>query len=289
VAIEEGLPDRFGVYPVRFYSWQTRTVRHHVKVTTFQDWLKSQLGIMDPAELTASRWLTIPQQHLLQVNEGAVFRDDSRQLEKARLALSWFPKDVWLWMMASQWHLIGNTQPLLGRAFEASDRRGESLIASRIVRLTMEMGFLQERRYWPYMKWFGTAFSQLDAAGTIGHFLDRALESTDHRAKEEGINQALWVLAANHNSLGLTAKVTPGIRDFEVGINNAIRPYPVINASDFVKACKESISDRDLRSVPTLGAIDQLTHGDDRLINFTSWPRLMEMLYRSQPEDAGKA
>jgi hypothetical protein len=278
-SIELGLPETFEGYPVRFYSWQTQTVRHHVEVTTLEEWLVSQFRIKNPSELTPAKWLTIPQQHLLQFTAGAVFQDDLRDLENARGKLSWYPVDVWLWMMASQWHLIGNTQPLLSRVAEASDSRGVSLIASLLVRLIMELGFLQERQYWPYLKWFGTAFSRLRIASTIGSILDKILESQDIKIREANINHALILLGDRHNSLALTPNVIPAVHDFEVGINNAVRPYPVLNAGDFAKACKQAISDRCLQQLPTVGAIDQLTHADDLLVNFTSWPKRLEALY----------
>ena len=268
-------------YPVQFYSWKTKKVQHHVEVTSLENWLDSQLRIHQLTEMTAAKWLSTPQQHLLQITAGAVFHDDLSKLEEMRRQLSWYPHDVWLWMMASQWHLIGNTQHLLGRTIEVPDLRGSSLIAYRLVRLIMELSFLQERQYWPYLKWFGTAFSRLHIVQTLGPILDTVLKSGDYSIRENSINEALKLLGNQHNSLGLTSAVTPEIENFEVGINDAIRPYQVINAGDFVKACKNSISDDSLKGIPLVGSIDQLTHADDFLINFTNWPQRLEMLYQN--------
>jgi hypothetical protein len=281
--IERGLPAEFKGYPVRFYSWQTKTVRHHVEVTTLDRWLISQLRISHPSELTPAKWLTIPQQHLLQFTAGAVFRDDPGKLQDIRKQLSWYPTDVWLWMMASQWHLIGNTQPILGRTIEVPDFKGSLLITFRLVRLIMELSFLQERQYWPYLKWFGTAFSRLNIASILGPIIDIILQSNNYAVKENEINRALKLLGEQHNSLALTPVVIPSINDFEVGLNNAVRPYRVINAGEFVKACRNSISDKRLLGIPTVGAIDQLTHVDDLLVNFTSWPHQFELLYQTDP------
>jgi hypothetical protein len=286
-AVDDGLPSEFKRYPVKFYSWQTNTVRHHVEVTTLDQWLNSQLRIRHISELTTAKWLTIPQQHLLQFTAGAVFRDDSGTLQEMRGHLSWYPTDVWLWMMASQWHLIGNTQHLLGRTAEASDLRGEFLVAFRLVRLIMELSFLQERRYWPYLKWFGTAFSRLNIAPTLGPILDAILQSKGHAAREDELNRALKLLGDQHNSLSLTPAISPTISNFEVGINAAVRPYRVLNAGEFARACKDSITDKILQEMPTVGAIDQLTHADDLLINFTSWPQRLELLYQTTSPTSG--
>jgi hypothetical protein len=162
---------------------------------------------------------------------------------------------------------------------EAQDYRGALLIAARLVRLVMELGFLQERRYWPYPKWFGTAFDRLQISRTIGPILDSALESDHHGKTESELNSALTILAERHNSLELTPVIPPAVSHFRVGINDAVRPYPVVNAADFCDACREAIVDKSLKELPTVGSIDQLTHSDDLLVNFTSIPRLFEGIY----------
>jgi hypothetical protein len=186
----------------------------------------------------------------------------------------------WLWMMASQWHLIGNTEPLVGRTAEAADRRGSRLTAARLVRLVMELYFLQERRYWPYPKWFGTAFSRLSAAATVGPMLDALRAAGDHPAREEAMVAVLEAMAQRHNEMGVTAAVDPACRPFEVGINGAVRPYRVLNTGRFVVACREAIVEDSLRELVTVGSIDQLTHADDAMVNFTPWPQRLRDTYR---------
>lgn len=101
LAINYGLPSEYQAYPVQFYSWQTSSVKHHVEVTTLDNWLSSQLRIDSKTALTPEKWLSLPQQHLLQFTSGGVFRDDLGDLSQMRERLSWYPADVWLWMMAS--------------------------------------------------------------------------------------------------------------------------------------------------------------------------------------------
>ena len=54
--------------PVRFYAWQDQRVRHHVAVTTVEEWVQSELG--GPAPTGSASWLGLPQQRLLQVTAG---------------------------------------------------------------------------------------------------------------------------------------------------------------------------------------------------------------------------
>jgi len=279
-AIERGLPDQFNGWPVRFFSWQTNSVRHHVEVSALDDWVRSQIGADAPTgEFSISDWLALPQQKLLQITAGQVFHDDVGNLLRLRKTLAWYPRNVWLWAMACQWHLIGNAEPRVGRAVEAGDKRGATLLAARIVRLIMEMSFLQERRYWPYDKWFGTAFSGLSIAPVLGPHLDEALSPADNDARVAALHTALTIAAERHNRLGLTRQVAVEIRQFQVGINDAVRPYRVINAGAFVEACKAAITDEALRKMVTVGTFDQLTHGDDALVNFTDWSRRIARVY----------
>ena len=54
------------------------------------------------------------------------------------------------------------------RSATTSDRRCSRPVGRDVMRLC----FLIERRYAPYSKWFGTAFSQLDAASDVGRSLE---------------------------------------------------------------------------------------------------------------------
>jgi hypothetical protein len=147
----------------------------------------------------------------------------------------------------------------------------------------MELAFLQERHYWPYGKWFGTAFNKLKAAGTLGPLLDHAFDAPPGtNASADGpIASALIALGHQHNALGLTASVAPATSHFRVGINDVIRPYAVVNARDFINTTIDSITDPAVRNLPRVGSIDQLTHANDTLINFSSWPVELMHTYRS--------
>lgn len=85
-------------------------------MATASDWLTAALG-RPPAELDTAGWLALPQQRLLHVTAGRVFRDDLGELTAARAALAWYPDDVWRWMVGVQWHLIGNAEPLRAAAW----------------------------------------------------------------------------------------------------------------------------------------------------------------------------
>lgn len=274
--IDRNLPELYAGHPVRFHAWQDGTVRHHVEVTTLPGWLSEQLGVRSPGQLTTAAWLALPQQRLLQATAGRVFRDDRGDLTAARAALAWYPTDVWLWMMAGQWRLIADIEPFIGRTAEAGDYRGSRLATATLAQRLMQVCFLQERRYWPYPKWFGTAFAQLAAGAVIGPLVDAALAAPD----QDNVAAVLEAVAARHNALGLTAELDPTCGPFQVGIDNAVRPYRVLNAGRFATACQEAIEDPALRALTAVGAFDQLTHSADALRNFSPWPQALAETYQ---------
>lgn len=101
------------------------------------------------------------------------------------------------------------------------------------------------------------------------------------------LRSAMTWLGERHNTLGLGPKVEPRYGPFDVGINDAIRPYETINAGDFVRALKEAIVDDGLRGLLQVGSIDQLTHADDVMVNFTDWPARLTREYRVLLTQAG--
>jgi hypothetical protein len=256
------LPDAYRGYPTRWFSLIEGRDTHHVEINTLEAWLADRLPTIPADEPETASWLAI--------------------LTAMRQRFAWYPVDLWRWLIASQWHLIGNVEPYLGRTLELGDRRGARLIAARLCRMIMEMAYLQERAFQPYEKWFSRGFSELDAATTLGPHLDLILESEPRSDVDGPVQSALSLLAARHNALDITAAVRPVIGDFAVGVNDAVRPYPVLNTSELIMATVESITDPALRDLPRVGSVDQLTHADDLMINFTGWPGSLAALYREQ-------
>lgn len=277
--ISAGLPPTFGGFQTAWYSLASDTVAHHVQVTTLDEWIVEVLGLDPRTGMDFADWLGLPQQRLLHVTAGRVFHDDDGGLTRIRQMLDWYPDDVWAWMMLSGWHLIGNAEPLRGRCLETNDAIGVSLLTAKLCRLIMQLAFLQERRYWPYDKWFGTAFQRLDASTALTALLEAALHSKDSESTK-ALGDALTWLGNRQNNLGLSQPVAPRRGPFEVGINDAVRPYEVINASEYVTILRQAITDPQLRTLTQVGAIDQLTHADDAIVTHTDWPARLTGQYR---------
>lgn len=254
--IDRGLPDAYRGWPVRF-GWDDVPVSHHVDIDTIEGWLDRRLALPRPAVMGVIDWLATPQQLLLEATAGEVFHDGLDELRRARDGLAWYPDQVWRWMLACQWHRIGQDEAFVGRTAEVGDELGSRLIAGRLARDLMRLCFLIERRYAPYSKWLGSAFGSLAAASEVRPALERAVEAGDAAAREAAITEAYEAVARRHNALDLTNLVEASIRPFHG------RPFLVIGASRFVDACLASVDDPTLRSLPLVGGIDQLADSTD--------------------------
>lgn len=258
VIIETGLPATFREWPVRFGSDRV-PISHHVRVGTLESWLRHHLGLDPRIIMTAQDWLAIPQQILLEVSAGAVFADPAGELHDVQARLAWFPPDIHRYLLACQWTRIAEEEAFVGRTGQVGDELGARIVTARLVRELMRLAFLLGRRYWPYTKWFGTAFAALPIATRLGPPLRRALAADDAFMREDALVEAYGVVAAAHNAAGLTEHVDEAIRPY------FDRPFLVLKADRFAGACRAAIADPALRALPSVGSVDQIVDSTDVL------------------------
>jgi hypothetical protein len=260
--LEARLPAEHRGWPVR-YGWDDVPVSHHVDVATLSGWLTGRLGF-DPCQGVSHRdWLSMPQQLLLEVTAGAVYQDGLGELVRTRELLTWYPHDVWLWLLACQWRRLDQEEPFVGRAAEVADELGSRMIAARLVRDIMRLCFLLERRYAPYSKWLGSAFHRLDAFRSLHAPLLAALTAGDYPAREAALVEAVEYVAELQNALGISASVDAQARLFHD------RPFRVIGSHRFVEASLAEVADPWLRSLPLIGGVDQFVDSTDVLSDAT--------------------
>ena len=253
------LPASFRGYPVAFPVTREPggTARHRVEVAGLGDWLTGQLGFDPRHAVTRLDWLATPAQKLAEFTTGEVFHDGPGELTRARAALAWYPRDVWLYLLACQWRRIEQEEPFPGRCAEAGDDLGSAVVTARLARDLMRLWLLMHRRYPPYSKWLGTAFARLPGTAGLAASLAAALRAGDWRAREQHLTDAYQTVAARHNQLALTPPLDTRTSRFYD------RPYQVIGAGRFAAALQAAITDPQLSRLPLIGAIDQFTDGTD--------------------------
>jgi hypothetical protein len=274
-----------------FLGWPTRTEAH-----VLADWARGWLGLdavgRDP---TWREWLGIPEQALIEVTAGAVFRDDLGELAALRSRLAWSPRDVWLHKLACQWTRIGQEQPFVGRTGGLGDDLGSRILAARLARDVMRLAFLVERRYAPYPKWLGTAFAQLPVATEAGPRLAAALRAEDWREREAALAAAALCVAERHVALGHPGALAPRLTTFAEIVRgpgdppstNPVAPprdFVAINADELAAAIRTAIADPEIRALAPIGAVDQFSDSTDLLER----PRLTQAAVEavSVPRDA---
>jgi len=241
------LPEKFLDYPAQ------------VDVAGVDDWLTGCLGFTPSRGVTTADWLAIPTQRLVEATSGAVFHDGLGQLTADRARLAWYPRDVWLYVLACQWKRISQEEAFVGRCGEVGDELGSAMVCARLVRDLMRLVLLMERRYPPYSKWLGSAFARTEAGPGLAPLMTAALAATDWKTRERELGRVYTRVAEQHNELGLTEPLDTSTRLY------FDRPFQVIGAERFTGALLARVEDAEIRALSQAGAIDQFADSTDFL------------------------
>ena len=251
-----GPPDEIGVRLLQRCS--PGAVDHLIQITTPARFLKTELGCDLSQPLSTADWLTFSEQKLLAVTGGALFHDQLG-FEALRAQLHYYPKDVWLYLMASQWMRVSQEEAFIGRTGDIGDDLGSRVIAARMAENLMRLAFLQHRQYAPYSKWFGTAFQNLPDVQDLSQELNAALTTETWQTRENHLCAAYQHCARRHNQLKLTEAMEPTITQFHG------RPYHVIGADRFAHALQSQIKDKRLQQTALHGSLNQFANSTDLL------------------------
>ena len=277
--LSEQLPHAFRGYPVHFGEPDEEGVQiaerktsgpvnHKVEVHTVRSFFESSLG-PNPYAMTPTDWLLVPQQRLLEVTAGRVYHDGLGELEAVRARLAYYPRDVWLLLLAAQWRRISQQEAFVGRTGEAGDDLGSRLVAADLVRDLMRLCFLMEQKYAPYSKWFGTAFSRLGRAASLSPVFEQVLAADLWQEREKHLVRAYKILAGMHNELGLTAPLETQASRFHD------RPFLVIHGDRFAAALEDAIDAPEVKALDAdSGSVDQFVSSTDVLARPEAYERL---------------
>jgi hypothetical protein len=266
-----GLPDEGGV---RLAAESDRgTVDHAIGCETVGSFFGWYLGCDPRAEIKTVDWLTFSEHKLLGVTSGRVFHDGLRELEPARRRFSYYPDDVWAFLLARQWGKLSENEAFVGRAGATGDELGSAVLAAHQVRILMSLCFLMERRYAPYGKWFGRAFSELHAAREMTPALEAALRANRWREREAHLAAAYETAARMHNALRITRPMPEKVSDYYG------RGYLVIHADEFMAAIRETIRSPEIFQLKHhVGSVNQFVDSTD-LLSEVELCRTLKALY----------
>ncbi|UXN71810.1 DUF4037 domain-containing protein [Devosia neptuniae] len=247
-------------------------LEHGLEFHTLEALLEGHFAIRSAEGLDPLQWLGFAEQKLLAFTSAPVFHDDDGRLRQAQDRLAYFPDDIWLYKITCQWRRIAEEQAFVGRAGQVGDDLGSRVIAARLARDVMRLGFLLERRYPPYAKWFGSSFARLSIAASLSPHLQRALLSSEWTECQDALAAAYLELARHQNAIGV-ARFEPIVGPYHE------RPFTTINADDAVAAAQAAISDAAIKRLPIVGALDQVSDLTPLLQDARLSQRMMRQLH----------
>jgi hypothetical protein len=249
-------------------------VRHRVVCQTLRGFLIDYLSFDIDQPLEPADWLSFSEQRLRTLTAGPVYYD-ALGLNAARARFAYYPRDLWLYLLAAGWARLGQEEHLMGRAGLVGDEVGSALIGARLVRDVMRLGFLMERVYAPYPKWFGSAFKQLACGPALWPSLWGALQAGTWQERETHLVAAYEALAVRHNALGLTAPLPEQARLFWG------RPFSIMAQHGFAEALLAQIRDPQVLEIaarPPIGSLDLFSDNTDLTAN-PVWRSRVRQLY----------
>lgn len=239
-------------------------VSHLFRFWTIESFFMHYLGFDIKTKPSFQNWLLFPQQALIEVTAGKIFHDDLNLIDLRR-AFSYYPDDIWKYMLAVQWGKIRDEIQFQARSAEEGDELGSRVVVARTMKKLMFLSFLIERRYVPYSKWIGLAFkSWLKLGNKLYPLLLDTLRENDWIQRQSLLTKALRIVGEAHNKLGITKPITTEIVDFYG------RGYPMIDVWKFEEETHKSIKNEQLKSMKfPLGNIDQfIDHARINHINY---------------------
>lgn len=267
--LENYLPTEFRGYPIAFEIAVNKDQRgaassgnFNIDVESVEDLFSRYLGCNPFDDIKPVDWLTFSEHKLLAVTSGKIFHDGLGEMEFVRKKFSYYPQDVWLYMIAAQWIKIFEQQAFVGRCGYVGDDLGSMLIATRQVKNLMQICFLFERKYAPYSKWFGTAFSQLDCAQKLNPIFKKIIQAKDWKKRQLFLAKAYKLIAQMHDALGITSPLK------KTFTKNDGRNYLVIADESFVQELFDNLNEKDVKNIKhSLGSINQFVDSSDQINN----------------------
>jgi hypothetical protein len=246
---------------------------HRVRIESLESFFTQEFGFVPSSSMSHTDWLTLPAQKLRVIASGSIFADDGGELTALRDTLRWYPRDIWLHVMACQWQDILQRAPFAGRCAHVGDLWGAADNTHETIHKLALLAHLLEQRYPPYKKWLGSSLQELSIGPELIELADQARLATTWPHMEEATLEAYQLIVNKHNAVFSLPRVSSEVITFHS------RPYRMIDIESIVSALKESISDKTIRELPfTACALWQLSNYDPALCSIDTVLHYRQML-----------
>ena len=191
------------------------------------EFFEAMVGAAD-GDLSAARWLTIPEEALAEATNGEVFFDNLGEVSRIRASLSAFPEDIRLKRLAGQLLLMAQAgQYNYGRCLAHGEAAAAQLAVGEFVKSALSAAFLLNRRYQPYYKWSFRALRALPKLSELTYPLEQLLTtpngSGDVPVKKQIIEEISAKVAANLTEEGISGAPGNELEAHAYAVNDRIR------------------------------------------------------------------
>jgi hypothetical protein len=185
-------------------------------------------------ELTAERWLRLPDYALAEAVNGEVFRDEAGLLTDCRKILREMPEDVRRKRLAGHLLLMAQSgQYNYRRCMKHGETGAAQLAVGEFVRNTLSAAFLLNRTYMPYYKWSFRALKTLPGGEELGRSLEWLLTTDNSEAMAEDKYFCMEGIASEIigrlQEQGLTEAVCGDLEKHAYSVNDGIRDGNIRN------------------------------------------------------------
>jgi hypothetical protein len=249
-------------------------VNHRIEINSVNNYLYDNLAISN-LDLTDIDWLLIPEQKLVEFTSGKIFYSGLRDLADARSKLNYYPFNVWIFKLISEWDHIAEEMAFIGRTGSIGDDLGSRIEASRMVRHIIRLALVLNRIYIPYPKWLTTKFNCLEFNHNLSKLLLKILNTNNWREREDLLCQAYLILLDKQNSLNVTPilHLTPQ-RFFS-------RDIRVIEVKKITKELKKILKPPLSEIKYPIGSIDNFID-DTHILSDSLFAKKLRLLYQSE-------
>ncbi len=202
-------------------------------VMRMADFFKSKTGTAD-GRIDLKDWFFLPEQSLAEATNGKVFFDRLGELTATRERLSYMPEDVRLKKLAGNLLTMGQAgQYNYGRCISRGERAAAQLAISELVKSTLNVVFLLNRRYIPYYKWSFRVLRELPLLSELYEPLEYLLSSGNSESEAERkktvIESVCERVISELCALGLCEMGGTAIEAYAYAVNNKINNGQIRN------------------------------------------------------------
>lgn len=134
-------PNDCGVQHPQFIN--SGKVNPLIFIQTFDEFLIDEIGTADLDNISHLDWIAFSEHRLLSLVSGKLFVD-RLNIRALTDKIKFYPDDVKLYLIASQWQIISSEQAFVKRCGEVGDEIGSQIICARIAERLMRLCLIEK-------------------------------------------------------------------------------------------------------------------------------------------------